>query len=72
MSRNISTLDRGLRSFLVAPVAIVSAVFVGAGSLAGILLFVLAAAMLATSAVGFCPLYALLRIDTRGRRPLPH
>jgi hypothetical protein len=28
--------------------------------------------MLATSAVGFCPLYRLLHIDTRGRAPLPH
>jgi hypothetical protein len=72
MFRNVSTLDRGLRSLVVAPVAIVIAVLVGAGSPAGILLFVLAAVMLATSAVGFCPLYALLHVDTRGRRPLPH
>ena len=28
--------------------------------------------MVATAAVGFCPLYALLGIDTRGRRPLVH
>jgi hypothetical protein len=50
----------------------VLAVLVGAGSLGGILLFALAAIMLATGAVGFCPLYALFRLDTRGRRPLPH
>jgi DUF2892 family protein len=72
MSTNMSSLDRKLRSFLIAPAAIVSAILVGAGSLAGVLLFVLAAGMLATSAIGFCPLYALFHFDTRGRRPLPH
>ena len=72
MSTNMSNLDRGLRSFLIAPVAIVLAIIVGAGSIVGILLFALAAIMLATSAVGFCPLYRLLHIDTRGHTPLPH
>ena len=72
MSRNMSNLDRGLRSFVVAPVAIVIAVLVGAGSVLGIVLFAVAAVMLATSAVGFCPLYTLLHIDTRGHKPLPH
>ena len=59
MSRNMSNLDRGLRSFVVAPVAIVIAVLIGAGSIGGIVLFALAAIMLATSAVGFCPLQRL-------------
>ena len=72
MSTNMSNLDRGLRSFLIAPLAIVLAIIVGAGSIVGILLFVVAAIMLATSAVGFCPLYRLLHIETRGRTPLPH
>ncbi len=72
MFRNMSTLDRSLRSFLVAPAAIVIAFVVGAGSAGGIVLFALAAVMLATSAVGFCPLYRLLRIDSRGRTLLPH
>jgi hypothetical protein len=72
MSRNMSNLDRGLRSFLIAPVAIILAVVVGAGSIGGVLLFALAAIMLGTSAVGFCPLYTLLHLDTRGRTPLPH
>lgn len=71
MSTNMSTLDRGLR-ILVAAVAVVVAVVVGAGSVAGIVLFVVAGVMLATSAAGFCPLYALVRLDTRGRTPLPH
>lgn len=72
MSRNMNTTDRALRAFLVAPAAIVLAFVVGAGSIAGILLFALAAIMLATSAVGFCPLYKLLHLNTRGRTPLPH
>jgi hypothetical protein len=68
----MNTTDRALRAFLVAPAAIVVAFVVGAGSIAGILLFALAAIMLATSAVGFCPLYKLLHLNTRGRTPLPH
>ena len=72
MSRNMSNLDRGLRSFVIAPVAIVIAVLIGAGSIGGVVLFALAGIMLATSAVGFCPLYTLFHLDTRGRTPLPH
>jgi hypothetical protein len=72
MSKNMNTTDRALRAFLVAPAAIVVAFVVGAGSIAGILLFAVAAIMLATSAVGFCPLYKLLHLNTRGRTPLPH
>jgi hypothetical protein len=72
MSRNMNNADRALRTFLVAPAAIIVAFVVGAGSVAGIVLFALAAIMVATSAIGFCPLYRLLHIDTRGRTPLPH
>ena len=72
MSRNMSTLDRELRSFVVAPAAIALAFVVGAGSVGGIVLFALAAVMLATGAVGFCPLYRLLHLDGRGRTLLPH
>jgi Protein of unknown function (DUF2892) len=72
MFRNMSNLDRGLRTFVVAPVAIVLAFVAGAGSIGGLVLFALAAIMLGTSAVGFCPLSRLFHIDTRGRMPLPH
>jgi hypothetical protein len=72
MHKNMSTFDRRLRGFLVAPLAIIIAFVVGVGSVAGILLVIVAAIMLATSAVGFCPLYVLLRFDSRGRRALPH
>jgi hypothetical protein len=72
MSRNMNNSDRALRTFLAAPAAIIAAFAVGPGSMAGIVLFALAAIMLATSAIGFCPLYKLLHLDTRGRTPLPH
>ena len=72
MSKNMSNLDRGLRAFLVAPLAIIVAFVVGAGSIFGIVLFAVAAIMLATSAIGYCPLYTLLHLNTRGRKPLPH
>ena len=72
MPKNMSTFDRRLRAFLVAPLAIVIAFIIGIGSVAGALLLVVAAIMIATSAVGFCPLYALLHFDSRGHRPLPH
>ena len=71
MSTNMSTLDRGLR-VLVAVAAVAVAVAAGAGSIGGIVLFVVAGVLLATSAVGFCPLYRLFRIDSHGRAPLPH
>jgi hypothetical protein len=73
MNRNVSNLDRVLRGLLVAPAAIAAAVVVGTlSAAAGMLLFAFAAIMLATSVIGFCPLYALLRVNTRGGRPLPH
>jgi Protein of unknown function (DUF2892) len=71
MNRNMSNLDRALPSFLIAPAAVAVAVAIGGGSIAGIVL-VVAVMMLATSAISFCPLYKLLRLNTRGRMPLPH
>ena len=53
---------------LAAAVALV----LGAGSVAGIVLLVVAGIMAVTASVGFCPLYTLLHLNTRGRRPLPH
>lgn len=65
MTRNMGALDRGLRTFGVAPVAIVVAFVLGAGTIGGIVLFVVAGIMLATSATAFCPTYTLLGITTR-------
>lgn len=71
MTMNMNTLDRALRAFVVAPLLVIAALFVGAGTILGVVLLVLAAVMLATAAVGFCPLYALFHLNTRGQQPLP-
>jgi Protein of unknown function (DUF2892) len=66
MHRNMTVIDRRLRAFFIAPLAIVLAIVIGAGSVGGVLLLIIAVVMLATSTIGFCPLYTL------GRRALPH
>jgi hypothetical protein len=67
MERNMGTADRIVRAFVVAPLAVVGAIALGPGSIGGIALLAVAGVMLATAAVGFCPLYASLRLSTRGR-----
>jgi hypothetical protein len=64
MSHNMGNADRAVRAFLIAPLLIVLGVVAGASSVLGIVLFVLAAVMLATSAIGFCPLYAPFGLNT--------
>jgi hypothetical protein len=64
VSCNMSKPDRLLRSLLIAPVLIIVGALIGPASVVAIILYVLAGVMLATSAMGFCPLYPLLRIDT--------
>jgi Protein of unknown function (DUF2892) len=60
VKRNMGTLDRVLRTFVIAPVAIVLGVAVFQfGSLFSILALLVAAIMLVSSAVGFCPTYTL-------------
>lgn len=74
--KNMGSLDRALRAFVVAPAAILAAFALGATSIGGIVLFVVAGIALATGAAGRCPNYVLFGIDTRGRgqlrAPLPH
>ena len=65
MKRNMGTLDRVLRTFVIAPVAIVVGVVVFQfGSLFSILALLVAAIMLVSSAVGFCPTYTLFGFST--------
>jgi hypothetical protein len=66
MTRNMGTRDRLLRGLVVAPTALTVAGLVGATSLLGLALLAAAAVMVATAATGFCPLYVLLGVDTRG------
>ncbi len=63
MRTNESPVDRVIRAALGA-VAVVVALLVGAGSVLGIILFVIAAILLITAAVGFCPLYRILGLRT--------
>jgi hypothetical protein len=72
MSNNMGLLDRRVRGFLVTPAAVIVALVAGFGSILGIVLLAVAAVTALTATVGFCPLYALFHLDTRGRRPLPH
>ena len=65
MKRNMGTLDRVLRTVIIAPALIVvGLVVVEVGSVLSIVAFALAGAMLATSAVGFCPNYVPFGIST--------
>jgi Protein of unknown function (DUF2892) len=63
MKRNENNTDRAIRAGLAA-VLVAVAVWAGVASVAGILLLVLAAVLLVTAAVGFCPLYYALGIST--------
>ena len=64
MKLNMGTLDRRLRLFLVAPALVVVGIVVGPGGVLPVVLYALAAVMVGTSLVGFCPLYTLLGIKT--------
>ena len=74
--KNMGGLDRALRAFVVAPVATAAAFALGPASIAGIVLFAVAAVALVTGAAGRCPSYVPFGIDTHGRThvraPLPH
>lgn len=64
MKMNMGSADRKLRAFLVAPVLAVAALLVGPAGWLAIVLYLLAAVMLATAAVGSCPLYMLFGFGT--------
>jgi len=72
MTKNMSLLDRKLRGLAATSLLLIAALLVGVGTAAGIVLLALAAVIAVTSLVGFCPLYALIHINTRGAKPLPH
>src|SRR5512133_3886850 len=56
MIRNMGALDRVVRILVVVPAAIAIALVLGAGTLAGVILFVVAAIMLVTATTGSVPL----------------
>jgi hypothetical protein len=63
MKRNEGTVDRIVR-IVLGIAALVGAIAVGIGTVWGILLLVVAAVLVVTAAVSFCPLYALFGIST--------
>lgn len=63
MKRNLGTADKIIRVIIAAIVAILYFTNVITGT-TGIVLLVVAAVLLITSLVSFCPLYALLGLKT--------
>jgi uncharacterized membrane protein len=63
MSHNVGSADRIIRVAL-AVVAALAAFALGASSLVGVVLFVVAGVLLVTAAAGFCPLYRVLGVST--------
>lgn len=64
MHRNMGSADRIVRALIVAPVLLILALIIGPSSVAGVVLFVFAVVMLATAALGFCPLYVPFGVNT--------
>ena len=64
MNMNMGSADRKLRAFVVAPVLVVVGVLVGPAGWLAIVLYALAAVMLATATAGSCPLYTLFGLRT--------
>ena len=71
MTRNVGLTDRLIRAFVVAPILLVLAWMVGFASVVGVVLVVVAAVMVGTAAVAFCPLYAALHLHTDHRSGAP-
>jgi len=64
MIRNMGNIDRLLRAALVAPLLLVAAALVGISTPGGIVAVAAAVVMLATAALGSCPLYRVFGIDS--------
>lgn len=66
MKLNMGQMDRSVRLFVLAPVLAVLGFVVGPTGLLAFVLYGLALVMVATSAVGTCPLYLPFGIRTNG------
>jgi hypothetical protein len=64
MKLNMGITDRRIRAFIVAPVLLVLAWLAGFATIAGIVALGLAVVMVGTAAVGSCPLYLPLHLNT--------
>jgi hypothetical protein len=68
MKKNMGITDRLVRGVLIAPTLVIVAFLVGFTTLVGVIAVALVAVMLATAAVGFCPLYVPFHLHTGRRR----
>jgi uncharacterized membrane protein len=66
MSKNMGTIDRGIRLTLAAVIVVLYLTGVVSGVWA-IIAGILAVIFVVTSLIGFCPLYAPLKLSTRGK-----
>ncbi|MFZ1982325.1 MAG: DUF2892 domain-containing protein [Smithella sp.] len=66
MKKNMGTIDRAIR-ILLAIVVIILCINGSITGIAAIILGILAFVFIVTSLIGFCPLYALLKISTIGK-----
>ncbi|HTP13321.1 MAG TPA: DUF2892 domain-containing protein [Bacteroidota bacterium] len=69
MKQNVSTTDRFLRALFAVVVAILYLTGVISGTIAS-LLGLVAVVLLATSIVGMCPIYSVLKISTKKQAPV--
>lgn len=67
MPYNVGQLDSMLRRRVIGPLLIIAGLVVGASSVVGVVLLVLALYVVVTGAVGSDPLYRLARLDSRKR-----
>ena len=65
----MGAFDRILRALAVTPILVALGIVIGPGGIVPVLLYAGAGIMLGTAAIGFCPLFPLLRIDTCPHRP---
>ncbi len=68
MTKNMGNVDRIVRVVVAVIAAILAFGPVGAGTPFGIILLVVAVIMLATAAIGFCPLYKPFGLNTCQKR----
>ena len=64
MTKNMGDIDRRIRGFIATPVLLLVAWAIGFGTVGGLIATILAVVMGATAAVGSCPLYMPLHINT--------
>ncbi len=64
MTKNMGNADRLIRLIVAVVAAIIAFGVVGASTPFGIILIIVAVIMVLTSAIGFCPLYKPLGINT--------